>query len=49
MPKNYLAASGVKDASRAVDAAERFGCIDFLVLSAGRYEAQPFREMQDAQ
>jgi 3-oxoacyl-[acyl-carrier protein] reductase len=38
------------DASRAVDlAVERFGGIDFLVPSAGLYEAQPFREMQDAQ
>jgi 3-oxoacyl-[acyl-carrier protein] reductase len=39
-----------EDASSAVALAlERFGGIDFLVPSAGLYEAQPFREMQDAQ
>lgn len=43
-------AANPDDASRAVDlAVERFGGIDFLVPSAGLYESQPFREMQDAQ
>ncbi|WP_322008761.1 SDR family NAD(P)-dependent oxidoreductase [Paraburkholderia sp. J12] len=38
------------DSGRAVDlAVERFGGIDFLVPSAGLYEARPFREMQDSQ
>lgn len=41
-------ASRVEDAERTVAlAAERFGGIDFLVPSAGIYQAKPFAEMSD--
>ena len=41
-------ASRVEDAERPVAlAAERFGGIDFLVPSAGIYQAKPFAEMSD--
>lgn len=42
-------AASAEDAQRTVDlAVKRFGGIDFLVPSAGIYQARPFAEMSDA-
>lgn len=42
-------AASAEDAQRTVDLAQaRFGGIDFLVPSAGIYQAKPFSEMTDA-